>query len=108
MNLLFMFYFYFSLTFCKKKHYIVKTDKHYIVETKEGHGDHGDHGDYGHHGDPGDHGDYGDYGDHRDLKAEIVRIFNSSQDYAFNCDGVGLLCKVKGMKNIVESGCEFK
>ena len=83
MNLLLMFYFCFSITLCKRKHYIVKTDKHYIVETKEAHGDHGD------------------------LKAEIVPIFNSTQDYDYDCDGIGLLCRVKGMKNIVESGCKF-
>ena len=83
--LLLLFYFCFSVTLCKKKHYIVKTDKHYIVETKEGHGDHEDHG---------------------DLKAEIVPIFNSSKDYDHDCNGIGLVCRVR-LGTIVESGCKF-
>ena len=94
MNLLLIIYFCFSITLCKKKHYIVKTDKHYIVETKKGHGGFKNESKEG-------------YGDHGDLKAEIVPIFNSSQDYDYDCDGIGLLCMVKGMKNIVESGCKF-
>ena len=76
------------------KHYIVKTDKLYIVETKEGHGDLKAETKEG----PRDHGD---------LKAEIIPIFNSSQDYDYDCDGIALLCRVKGKKNIVESGCKF-
>ena len=81
MNLLLIFYFCFLITLCKTKHYIVKTKKHFIVETKE---------------------------DHGDLKAEIIPIFNeTSQDYDYDCDGIGLLCRVKGTKIIVESGCKF-
>ena len=91
MNLLSMFYFCFSITLSKMKHYIVKTDKLYIVETKEGLKAEATEG-------PGDHGD---------LKAEIIPIFNSSQDYDYDCDGIGLLCRVKGAKNIVDSGCKF-